>query len=70
MTDQDTGFYNKFTVTRNDGKSEPGQKHHGCQYFVLDLDHDEFAGAAIAAYAEACRDKYPQLSADLEYMAQ
>lgn len=59
------GLYNKFYVIRTDGKSAPGQKHDNCEYFVLDLTHDPFAKAAIKAYAEACRDEYPRLSADL-----
>lgn len=59
------GLFNKFTVTRNDGQSEPGCKHHGCEYFVLDLNHDPFARAAIIAYAEACESEYPGLARDL-----
>lgn len=59
------GLYNKFIVTRMDGRSDFGKKHHGCEYFVLDLDHDSHAPAAIRAYAESCREEYPMLSADL-----
>ena len=59
------GLYNKFIVTRMDGRSDFGKKHHGCEYFVLDLDHDSHAPAAIRAYAESCREEYPLLSADL-----
>ncbi len=59
------GLYNKFVVHRTDGKSAPGQKHDGCSYLVLDLDHDKFARPAVIAYAEACREEYPELSADL-----
>ncbi len=61
-----TGLYRKFTVTRTDGASEPGQKHDGCDYFVLDLTHDPFAPEAIRAYAAACRLVYPLLAADLD----
>ena len=60
------GLYEKFRVIRTDGKSAIGQKHDGCEYFVLDLDHDEFAWIAIDAYARACADKYPKLAADLK----
>jgi hypothetical protein len=59
------GIYAKFRVERTDGKSAPGEKHDGCEYFVLDRTHDRFAAAALRAYAEACRDEYPQLAADL-----
>lgn len=63
MSDQHTtGLYHKFNVSRTDGSSEPGCKHHGCDYFVLDLTHDPFAMPALAAYAEGCKEKYPQLA--------
>ncbi len=60
------GLYAKFRVDRTDGQSEPGQKHHECEYFVLDLTHDPHAPAAIRAYAESCRADYPLLAADLD----
>lgn len=65
MSDKSRGFYNKFFVERTDGTSAAGQKHDGCEYFVLDLTHDKFAIAAIVAYAKACELEYPKLSADL-----
>lgn len=66
MGDRTRGLYNKFkTVERTDGQSAPGQKHHGCRYFVIDLDHDQFAGAALCAYANACEEEYPLLAHDL-----
>lgn len=65
MGDKTKGLINKFTVIRNDGKSSEGQKHHGCRYFVLDLDHDPHASAAILAYAESCKEEYPLLAMDL-----
>ena len=60
-----TGLYNKFTVTRTDGKSEPGEKHDGCDYFVLDLTHDPHAIPALVAYAASCETDYPLLARDL-----
>lgn len=65
MGDKTRGLYEKFTVTRNDGSSEPGGKHHGCEYFVLDLTHDKHANAALLAYADSCAAEYPLLAADL-----
>ena len=65
MGDKWRGLYNKFNVTRTDGTSEPGKKHDGCQYFVLDVTHDPFAGAALKAYADACRSEYPALAEDI-----
>lgn len=58
-------LYNKFQVRRTDGRDAPGEKHDDCTYFVLDLDHDEFAEPAIRAYAEACKETHPQLAKSL-----
>ena len=60
------GLYRKFHVTRTDGRSQKGRKHHGCEYFVLDLDHDPHALPALKAYEESCRADYPALAYDLE----
>lgn len=60
------GLFRKFEVRRVDGSDKPGGKHHGCRYFVLDLDHDQHADAAMAAYAQACKNTHPALSAELE----
>lgn len=66
MTKRELGIYDKFTVTRNDGKDAPGEKHENCQYFVLDLTHDPHAPAAIKAYAESCKaDGYEVLAEEL-----
>lgn len=60
MDKHTTGLYGKFNVTRTDGKSAPGQRHHGCDYFVLDVTHDPHAKPALAAYANSCEVEYPQ----------
>jgi hypothetical protein len=62
---KDIGLYGKFKVERTDGKSAPGEKHHGCDYFVLDLTHDPYARAALATYARECEVEYPALHDDL-----
>ncbi len=59
------GLFSKFSVIRVDGTSEPGRKHDGCDYFVLDITHDPFALAALLAYAADCEDQYPELAKDL-----
>jgi hypothetical protein len=59
------GIYEKFVVTRTDGKDKMGAKHCHCAYFVLDLIHDKFAPKALAAYAKACKKERPDLSNDL-----
>ena len=61
----DGPIYDKFQVFRSDGKHAPGEKHHGCQYFVLDLRHDAFAYPALEAYASACEATHPMLADDL-----
>lgn len=59
------GLYGKFYIERTDGKSAPGEKHHGCQYFILDITHDIHAKAALLAYAQSCALTHPELSHDL-----
>lgn len=69
VSPQEVGLYEKYTVTRVDGRSAPGEKHYLCRYYVLDLTHDPFARRALLAYAEACRTRYPELSRDLHQLA-
>lgn len=63
--DADRGLYRKYEVNRTDGRDGPGEKHHGCAYFVLDLDHDPHALPALVAYAKSCHTEYPELRRDL-----
>jgi hypothetical protein len=70
MGDRSRGLYDKFCVIRTDGTSGPGKKHDGCRYFVLDMDHDPHARAAVKAYADSCRAEYPLLAADLDARAE
>jgi hypothetical protein len=65
MDNPKRGLYGKYFVKRTDGKSEPGQKHENCQYFVLDITHDPFALPALRAYMGACAAMYPALAEDL-----
>lgn len=64
-TNAQQGLYGKFRIDRTDGSSAPGGKHHGCDYFVLDVTHDKHAQAALAAYADAAEATHPQLAADM-----
>lgn len=59
------GIYKKFQVQRTDRRNLPGEKHHECEYFVLDLTHDEIARIAALSYAISCQVTRPLLSADL-----
>lgn len=65
LSNKEQGLYNKFEVYRRDGSDDPGGKHDGCSYFVLDLTHDEFALETAWYYAQACKAKFPLLSEDL-----
>lgn len=65
LTNQQQGVYRKFWVRRTDGSDLPGGKHEGCEYFVLDIDHDKFAPAALEAYADACEATHPELARDM-----
>jgi hypothetical protein len=65
MDDPKRGLYGKFKVERIDGRSAPGEKHRDCQYFVLDLDHDKHAKAALRAYVKSCKKEFPALAMDL-----
>lgn len=62
---EEQGIFRKFEVRRTDGRDAPGEKHHGCEYFVLDVTHDPYAKAALTAYAYACADSHPDLAHDL-----
>lgn len=59
------GLYRKFDVRRTDGSDAPGGKHHGCEYFVLDVRHDKAAKAALTAYADAIEATHPDLARDM-----
>ena len=60
------GLHTKFIIERTDGRSRQGEKHDGCRYFVLDLDHDIHAVAALDAYRLSCIKEKPTLANDLE----
>lgn len=59
------------SVNRTDGRSNLGDKHHGCRYFVLDVDWNNPATtAALKAYATECESTYPCLASDLNEIAE
>lgn len=68
INQKELGLYEKFKITRTDGKDAPGGKHEGDKYFVLNLTTDKHAIPALATYADACNDEYPALAADLRAM--
>ncbi len=62
---ENRGLYQKFNVSRKDGRDAPGGDREGAEYFTLDLTHDPFAKVALRAYADACQDALPELAADI-----
>jgi hypothetical protein len=65
-SDMHKGLYQKYKISRTDGRDKPGEKHHGCAYFVLDMNHDPHARAALKAYADSCRSTRGELAEDLD----
>lgn len=59
MTDE-RGYYEKFTVIRND----TGEEVKGFR-FTLIPSHDPHAGTALRAYADAVEAENPQLAEEL-----
>ena len=60
--DKEKGLYAKYYVKR---LNDDAGKHKNCEFFVLDWQHDKFAIPAMAAYANACENEYPQLTRDI-----
>lgn len=66
MGQKNKGMYQKFIVKRTDGKDGKGEKHDGCEYFVLDLTHDKNAIPALLVYADVAEmDGYELLATDI-----
>lgn len=63
-TDAQRGLYRKYELFR---VNEDPDHHYQIfePFFVLRYATDRHARAALVAYAESCRDEYPQLAADL-----
>jgi hypothetical protein len=55
------GLHEKFRIQRADGTPMP----EGARYFVLRIDDDPHARAALRAYAASCAAENPALAADL-----
>jgi len=63
--DQKRGLYRKWSVERLD---DVEGKHDNCVLFVLDINHDPYAIAALAEYISTCKDKFPKLAKDLNQL--
>ena len=55
VDDRELGIYDKFKVTRTDGRSAEGERHEHCPYFVLDLSHDKHCLDALVAYSKSAK---------------
>lgn len=66
--DQKRGLYAKFAVYKLSPTGRPIELTEPS--FVLRYTTDPHARAAIAAYADSCRDEYPRLAADLDKVIQ
>ncbi len=64
-SDTEQGLFKKFVVLRTDSSDSPGGRHCGCEYFVIDINHDPCAKPALLAYAEAVRLTHPVLAEDM-----
>jgi hypothetical protein len=64
MRDDQSGIYRKYKVIR---LNDADEKHTDCEFFVLDWSHDKFAITAMKAYADACKDEYPELARDIAH---
>ena len=62
IDDKKLGLYRKYKVER---LNDPTGKHDDCDYFVLDMNHDKFAKAAVLAYADECESEFADLARDL-----
>jgi hypothetical protein len=59
------GLYNKFYVSRVDGRDAPGGDKENARYFILDFVNDKFAREALMYYAFKCAEEIPELSSDI-----
>jgi hypothetical protein len=57
--DRDKGLYSKYLIIKRDSDRVVYDA------FVLRYNDDPFAIPALRAYAEACKERYPLLAADL-----
>lgn len=62
---ENVGYFQKFYVSRVDGRDQPGGDRENAQYFTLDLIHDPLALPALEAYCKACEESHPALAKDL-----
>ncbi len=58
--------YEKYNVSRVDGRDAPGEGKANAQYFVLDYVNDWYARIALGCYADSCSIEFPELAADIE----
>lgn len=62
---ENVGLYQKFDVSRKDGRDAASGDRADAVYFTLDLVHDPFALAAITNYRLMCEGTCPELASEL-----
>lgn len=65
MAENDS-LYQKYNVSRVDGRDLPGGDKASARYFVLDYMNDWYARIALGCYADSCSIEFPELAADIE----
>jgi len=62
---KDGPVYEKYLVSRVDGRDTPGRDKENARYYVMDWVNDPYAWLAMLYYANIIEDKYPQLAVDI-----
>ncbi len=65
MEDKRNKLQQKYYVDRIDGRDRAGGDRIDSKYFVLDYIHDPYSIPALEAYALACYEDFPNLSAEI-----
>jgi hypothetical protein len=66
VEDKRNKLQQKYYVERIDERDRAGGDRVDSKYFVLDYVHDPYALAALEAYALACDEDFPNLSAEIK----
>ena len=65
MEDKRNKLQQKYYVERIDERDRSGGDRADSKYFVLDYIHDPYSPPALEAYAQACEQDFPNLSAEI-----
>ncbi len=65
MEDKRNKLQQKYYVERIDERDRADGDRADSKYFVLDYIHDPYSLPALEAYAQACEQDFPNLSAEI-----